>query len=248
MNDPIRKFQQECADEIAQQGKDDELKKLSEVWIRKSGWHKYSYHFTWMGRPIIQLPSDIIEMQELIWRVKPDVIIETGIAHGGGLIFYSSMMELLGNGGKVIGIDIDIRKHNRVEIENHPMYKNITMIEGSSIDEEIFARVKSMIKPGDVVMAALDSYHAHEHVLRELELYSTLVTKGSYLVCMDTITEIIPDAFNGPRPWGKGNNAMTALREFMSTRGGDRRFRIDTDIDDKLLVSDCPNGFLKCIA
>ena len=199
-----------------------------------------------MGRPIIQFPTDIIAMQEIVWKVKPNVIVETGIAHGGSTIFYASMIELLKNNGRVISVDIDIRKHNRVEIERHPLFEHITMIEGSSIDEDIVAQIKSMIKLEDVVLVELDSYHTHEHVLRELELYSPLVTKGSYLILMDTIVNFMESSPQGVRPWNKTNNPMTALDEWLKTEQASR-FEVDASMDNKLLISCAPKGYLRCV-
>jgi cephalosporin hydroxylase len=156
----------------------------------------------------------MIAMQEIIWRVKPDLIIETGIAHGGSLIFYASMLELIGEQGQILGLDIDIREHNRIEIEKHKMFKRITMIEGSSIDEEIAQQVYELAKNKQRVLVVLDSNHTHEHVLKELQLYSSLVTKGSYLVVFDTVVEDMPADFFLDRPWGKGNNPKTAVWKF----------------------------------
>ena len=225
-------------------GLDNDVKELSTEFIRKSALYKYSYNFTWLGRPIIQFPQDIIGMQEIIWQVKPELVIETGIAHGGSLIFYASMLELLGAGGKVLGIDIDIRPHNRVEIEKHPMFKRITMIEGSSIDEAVARQVYNFAKGAKSVLVVLDSNHSHAHVLKELELYSVLVTRGSYLVVFDTIIEDMPEDFFPDHPWGKGNNPKTAVHEFLRTND---RFLIDKDIDNKLLISVAPDGYLRCV-
>lgn len=246
MNDPVKQFEAECIAEIEAQGKDKELKLLSKTWQEKTTPYKYSYHFTWMGRPIIQMPTDIIAMQEIIWKVKPNIIVETGIAHGGSAIFYASMLELLNGNGIVVSVDIDIRKHNREAIEHHPMYNRIHMIEGSSTDDTVVEKVKSYIKPDDCVLVALDSCHSHSHVLRELELYSPLVTEGSYLVCSDTIVEWDDASPQGMRPWGKGDNPMTAVWEWLKTKQG-KRFTIDTGIDDKVLISTNPNGYLRCI-
>jgi cephalosporin hydroxylase len=197
-----------------------------------------------MGRPIIQFPQDILAMQEIIWKVKPDLIIETGIAHGGSLIFYASMLELIGENGQILGIDIDIREHNRVEIEKHSMFKHITMMQGSSIDEEVAQKVYEFAKGKQRVIVVLDSNHTHDHVLKELELYSSLVTNNSYLVVFDTVVEDMPDDFFPDRPWGKGNNPKTAVWEFLKTND---RFQIDKDIEAKLLVTVAPDGYLKCV-
>ncbi|EGK86123.1 cephalosporin hydroxylase [Microcoleus vaginatus PCC 9802] len=221
----------------------DNLQELTNQWFVESCKHKYSYNFSWMGRPIIQFPQDIMAMQEIIWQVKPDLIVETGIAHGGSLIFYASMLELIGE-GQVLGIDVDIRQHNRVEIEQHPMFKRITMIEGSSIDEEIAKQVYDLAKGKSRILLVLDSNHTHDHVLKELELYSPLVTKNSYLVVFDTVVEDMPEDFFPDRPWGKGNNPKTAVWEFLKKN---KRFKVDKDIEAKLLISVAPDGYLKCL-
>jgi cephalosporin hydroxylase len=240
----IEKFKEEVMDNIRKQGKDSAVKGLSNTWIRETARYKYSYNFSWMGRPIIQFPQDIIAMQEIIWRVKPQLIIETGIAHGGSGIFYASMLELLGNDGMVLGIDIDIRPHNRVEIEKHPMSKRIKMIEGSSIDHGIVAQVHAIAKGKSPILVALDSMHTHQHVLEELKAYSPLVTKNSYLVVFDTSVEDMPDDFFQDRPWGKGDNPKTAVWEFLKTND---RFEVDREIEDKLLITVAPDGYLKCV-
>ncbi len=224
--------------------KDSTLQSLSKQWFIHSSRYEYSYHFTWLGRPIIQLPQDMIAIQEIIWQVKPDLIIETGIAHGGSLIFYASMLELLGGDGQVLGIDIDIREHNLVEIEKHPMFKRITMIEGSSIDEEIAKQLYDFAKGKNQILVLLDSMHTHDHVLKEMELYSPLVTKGSYLVVFDTIIEDMPEDFFLDRTWGKGNNPKTAAQEFLKTTD---RFIVDKEIENKLLITVAPDGYLRCI-
>ena len=221
----------------------DNLQELTNQWFVESCKYKYSYNFSWMGRPIIQFPQDIMAMQEIIWQVKPDLIVETGIAHGGSLIFYASMLELIGE-GQVLGIDVDIRQHNRVEIEQHPMFKRITMIEGSSIDEEIAKQVYDLAKGKSRILLVLDSNHTHDHVLKELELYSPLVTKDSYLVVFDTVVEDMPEDFFPDRPWGKGNNPKTAVWEFLKTN---KRFEVDKDIEAKLLITVAPDGYLKCL-
>lgn len=213
-------------------------------WIADVSIYKYSYNFTWLDRPIIQFPQDIIAIQEIIWQIKPDLIIETGIAHGGSLVFSASILELLGGNGQVLGIDIDIREHNRVEIERHPMYKRITMIQGSSIDDSIAQQVYDFARDKKRVLVVLDSNHTHDHVLRELQLYSPLVTKGSYLVVFDTAIEDMPEDFFPDRSWGKGNNPKTAVWEFLKTND---RFEIDKEIQNKLLITVAPDGYLKCI-
>ena len=238
----IEKFKEEVSDNIRALGGDTALQGLSNIWMREA--KRYSYNFRWMGRPIIQLPQDIVALQEIIWSVQPDLIVETGIAHGGSLIFTASMLELLGNDGQVLGIDIDIREHNRIEIEKHPMFKRITMIEGSSIDSGVAKQVHDFAKDKKRILVLLDSSHTHDHVLKEMELYSPLVTKGSYLVVFDTVVEDMPDELSADRPWGKGNNPKTAVWEFMKTND---RFEIDKEIENKLLITVAPDGYLKCI-
>lgn len=166
--DPITKFKNECEQEIAIQGDDKEFQDLSKKWATAAVKHKYSYHFSWFGRPIIQLPTDIVAMQQIIWLSQPDVIIETGIAHGGGLIFYASLLEMMKKDGLVIGVDIDIREHNKKAIEDHPIYKlgKIKMFEGSSVSEDTLSKIKALIKPNSKVLVTLDSCHTHEHVLK----------------------------------------------------------------------------------
>lgn len=229
---------------IARMAADPRLATLSQEWFLQSAEHKYSYNFSWLGRPIIQYPQDIIAAQEIIWRVQPDAIIETGIAHGGSLIFYASMLELLGGDGQVLGIDIDIRAHNRVEIERHPLFKRITMLQGSSIDEQIAQQVYAFARDKQRVLVVLDSNHTHDHVRKELELYARLVTKGSYLIVFDTVVEDMPDHFFPDRPWGRGNNPRTAVQEFLA---GNDRFEVDREIEHKLLLTVAPGGYLKCI-
>jgi cephalosporin hydroxylase len=237
-------FQKECNERIKNNLHDVKLQQSSKTFMENTIRTKYSYNFSWMGRPIIQYPQDIIAMQEIIWNVKPDLIIETGIAHGGSLIFYASMLELLGGKGKVLGIDIDIREHNRREIETHPMFKHITMIEGSSIDDRVIEQVRKFAKGKKRVLVCLDSLHTHDHVLRELEAYTPMVSLGSYCVVFDTIVEDMPDEYSHDRPWGKGNNPKTAVWKFLK---GNDRFVIDKEIENKLLISTCPNGYLKCV-
>ena len=240
----IAKFFNEVANNISNLRNDADIHALSRIWIREIAPYKYAYNFTWMGRPIIQFPQDMLAMQEIIWQIKPDLIIETGVAHGGSLIYYASLLELLGEGGEVLGIDIDIREHNRIEIENHPMSKCITLIQGSSTDDSIAKEVYNFAKKKKSILVILDSNHTHDHVLKEIQIYSPLVTKNSYLVVFDTLVEDMPDRFCIDRPWGKGNNPKTAVWEFMKTND---RFEIDKDIEAKLLITVAPDGYLKCI-
>ena len=242
MLNPIEAFKQERAERVASYAHRQDLREAAKVFNTTSNQEQYSYNFSWMGRPIIQYPQDMVAMQELIWQIKPDLIIETGIAHGGSLIFYASILELIGK-GEVLGIDIDIRDHNRQAIEEHSMYKRIEMIQGSAIDESLVAEVAKRVEGTQTVMVCLDSNHTHEHVLRELELYSPFVTEGSYLVVFDTIVEDLPGSPLA-RPWGKGNNPKTAVWEFLKTTD---KFEIDRQIDNKLLISVAPEGYLKRI-
>lgn len=252
MKDEIQKFNEEVEENITRLEQDSDLKQISEEWFCRSMEDKYSYNFRWMGRPIIQYPQDILAMQEIIWNVQPDLIIETGIAHGGSLIFYASMLELMGKGGHVLGIDIDIREHNRRELEKHPMYKRITMFEGSSIADDMIERVNDFAKNYKRVLVVLDSLHSEEHVFMECIKYSPLVKCGSYLVVMDTCCEMVYRRQSGKenlpewleRPWGLGNNAMTGMKKFLETTD---RFETDRQIDAKLQISCAPNGYLKCI-
>ena len=230
-------------DNIKLMARDKSLSKISKKWFQDSYKYEYSYHFKWLGRPIIQYPQDMVAIQELIWNVKPDLIIETGIAHGGSLIFSASILELIGN-GNVLGIDVDIREHNRIQLEKHKMYKRINIIQGSSVDKKVVEKVYDFAKGSERVMVFLDSNHTHDHVLKELKIYSPLVTKGSYLVVFDTVIEDMPSKFFFKRPWDKGNNPKSAVYEFLKTND---RFKIDNDIQNKLLITVAPDGYLKCI-
>jgi cephalosporin hydroxylase len=221
---------------------DSELNRLAHELFLKSCEYRYSYNFSWMGRPIIQYPQDMIAMQEIIWSLKPDLIIETGIAHGGSLIYYASILELVGGEGQVLGIDIDIREHNRVEIEKHPMIHRIRMIQGSSIDEGVVDQVRAIARDKRRIMVVLDSNHTHAHVLRELQLYSPLVTTGSYLVVFDTVVEDMPDEAFPDRPWGRGDNPKTAVWEFLQSTDS---FEVDRGTENKLLLTVAPGGYLR---
>lgn len=240
---PAETYKEECKKRVELQGENKKLLEVSNQFTDATIRAGYSYNFTWMGRPIIQYPQDMIAMQEIIWEIKPDLIVETGIAHGGSIIYYASILELIGK-GKVLGIDIDIREHNRKEIENHPMSKRIHMIQGSAISEEVIEQVKSFVTGEKVVMVCLDSNHTHAHVLEELELYSPFVTIGSYLVAFDTIVEDLPADLYADRPWSVGDNPKTAVFEFLKVN---KNFEINKAIDNKLLVSVAPDGYLKRI-
>jgi cephalosporin hydroxylase len=254
-----KKFKVECDDEISAMGENKTLAKLTNEWMLSVTKIKYSYHFDFLGRPIIQYPQDMVAMQELIWKVKPDLIIETGIAHGGSLIMSASMLALLDmceaiesgtvldpkkSKRKVLGLDIDIRQHNREAIEAHPMSSRIHMIQGSSIALEVIEQVKAVAKNYQRVLVCLDSNHTHDHVLAELEAYAPLTSLGSYCVVFDTIIEDMPKSMFTDRPWGPGNNPKTAVWEYLKKN---KNFKIDGKIHDKLLLSASPDGFLKRI-
>jgi len=240
MSNPIDQFKQERKERIDGYAKNKALKDAADQFNIVSNKELYSYNFSWMGRPIIQYPQDMVAMQEIIWQLQPDLIIETGIAHGGSLIYYASLMELTGK-GEILGVDIDIRAHNRAEIEKHPMAKRIKMIQGSAIDQGIVDQVKEVAKGKKTVLVTLDSNHTHAHVLEELRLYSPFVTKGSYCVVFDTIVEDMPKGMYD-RPWDQGDNPKTAVWEFLKSNPD---FEIDKSIDNKLLISVAPDGYLK---
>lgn len=262
-------FTKECEMETGIQGCDQAMLQSTLTWMGQANAHKYSYHFEWMGRPIIQYPQDIVGMQELIWQIKPDLIIETGIAHGGSLIFSASQLAQLDlceaievgtmidpktSRRKVLGIDIDIRAHNRTAIEAHPMVSRIQMIEGSSVDPKVIEQVRQIAQGYDRVLVCLDSNHTHAHVLAELEAYAPLVTEGSYCVVFDTIVEDMPKAMFPDRPWGPGDNPKTAVWEYlrlldtegrMGADGTPLQFEIEIAIQNKLLITVAPDGYLR---
>lgn len=244
-------FREECEENAQGASADAELQAKSLDWLVHSCRHKYSYNFTWLGRPIIQYPQDIIAIQELVWTVKPDLIIETGIAHGGSLILNASLLALLdlcegrtGAPRRVLGVDIEIRPHNRTAIEEHPLASRIGLIEGSSISVEVMSLVRVATASAERVLVILDSNHTHEHVLRELELYSPLVSPGSYCVVFDTVVEDMPVDFFPDRPWGAGDNPKTAVHAFLESKEG-RDFVIDRALQNKLLITVAPDGFLQ---
>jgi len=220
---------------------DRDLQALSRVWVREITPHRYAYNFRWMGRPIIQFPQDMIAMQEIIWSVRPDVVIETGVAHGGSLVYYASLLELVGN-GRVIGVDIEIRPHNRAAIESHPMAKRIDLVEGSSTSDAVLKRVRELAAGCNTGVVVLDSNHTHDHVLAELRAYAEFVSVGSYCVVMDTIVEDMPAGFFPERPWTLGNNPKTAVKAFLQD---DTRFEIDPLVPAKLLITVAPDGYVK---
>ena len=244
---PYEQFMQECRDEIAAQGADAALQAATREWIDRANRRKYSYHFEWLGRPIIQYPQDIVAMQELLWTVQPDLVVETGIAHGGSLIFSASMLELNASCGgpadaRVVGIDIAIRAHNRAAIEAHPLARRITMLQGSSVAPEIVAEVQRLAQGRKRVLVALDSNHTHAHVLAELEAYAPLTSVGSYCVVFDTVIDDVPASMFPDRPWGPGDNPKTAVREYLKCHP---EFEIRKDIDHKLMITVAPDGWLK---
>ncbi len=242
MHSKTKEFLEEKKKNIEELGNQSNLKELGLSFLVETHPSKYSYNFTWLGIPIIQFPQDIVALQEIIWEVKPDLIIETGIAHGGSLILSASILELIGGEGSVIGIDIDIRPHNREAIESHQLFKRIELIEGSSISEEVVEKVRDIAQNKKSVLVILDSNHTHDHVLSELQMYSPLVTVGSYCIVFDTVIEDIPEELFHERPWSRGNNSKTAVWEFMREN---KDFEIDKTIEDKLLITVAPDGFLK---
>ncbi len=239
-------FKKRNRDHIKKLGQNKSLKKLSNKWMMESSLLEYSYHFSWLGRPIIQFPQDIIALQEIIWKIKPDLIIETGIARGGSLIFSASILELIGK-GRVLGIDIEIRKENFRKIVKHRLSKRIKMLEGSSIDKDIISQVYKIANKNKKILVILDSNHSHDHVLSELNAYSKLVKKGSYLIVFDTSINDIPKKYSKKLMsgnWSKENNPKTAVREFLRYNN---RFNVDKEIENKLLITVAPDGYLKCI-
>jgi cephalosporin hydroxylase len=256
----LEKFALEVEENINSLSKDSLLQALSQMWLRDVAKHKWSYNFRWLGRPAIQLPNDAWAMQELIWELKPDLVIESGIAHGGSLICYASMLALLDIADavnsnclfdplktkrKVLGLDIDIRPHNRKAIEEHPMRPWIQMIEGSSISTEVVSQVHYIAKNYNRILVSLDSNHTHDHVLEELRAYAPLVTKGSYCVVFDTILEDMPAEQCVNRPWKPGNSPKTAIWEYLKSHP---EFEIDKRIQHKLLITVAPDGYLKRVA
>lgn len=253
-------FKRECEREIALQGANTRLAAVTRDWFNLANAGKYSYHFEWLGRPVIQYPQDMAVVQELVWNVKPDLIIETGIAHGGSLILSASMLALLdicdgiesgrvfdprSSKRKVLGIDIDIRSHNRRAIETHPMATRIQMIEGSSVAPEVIAQVRAVAGRHRRILVFLDSNHTHDHVLAELNIYAPLTTVGSYCVVFDTVIEDMQSGEFSDRPWGPGNSPKTAVQEYLSSHP---EFEIDTAIQNKLLITVAPDGYLKRVS
>jgi len=220
---------------------DPESARIRRDWTRHAARHGYSYNFSWLGVPIIQYPEDIVIIQELLWRSQPDLVIETGIAHGGSLLLSASILRLLEGEREVVGIDVDIRPHARSTLSTHPLASAISTIEGNSIAPEILERVGEIAKRHDRVLVILDSNHTGDHVASELALYSDLVSVGSYLAVMDTIIEDLPAEASDDRPWGRGNNPWTAVQAFLRS---DARFELARDVNDRLLGSSAPGGYL----
>ena len=255
----VTDFSKEVEDRISKNKSNAQLIDSANAFMLASTQPQYSYNFSFLGRPVIQYPQDMVAMQELIWRVKPDLIIETGIAHGGSLIMSAAMLSLLDlcyaieagmpmdpslSRRKVLGIDIDIRSHNRTAIEAHPMASRIQMIEGSSIAPDVVDQVRLVASEYRRVLVCLDSNHTHDHVLAELQAYASLTSVGSYCVVFDTIVEDLPSSMYPNRPWGPGNNPKTAVREFLKDHS---EFQVDDDLEKKLLITVAPEGFLKRI-
>jgi cephalosporin hydroxylase len=249
--DPLKKFRLESIRRAKSYKSNEALKKASRVFFEQIGVGKadYVYNFFWLGVPIIQIPQDLQAFQEIIWEVKPDLIIETGIAWGGSLMFSASMLVILEaceeiQRGDVIGIDIDIRSHNKKAISNHPLSKKITMLEGSSVDKKIVQKVAKFAENKKKVLVCLDSNHTHGHVLAELRAYAPMVSVGSYCIVGDTVIEDAPNEMLSNRPWDKGDNPKTAVRQFLEE---DKNFKIDKNIESKLLITGSPDGYLKKI-
>ena len=253
----IDNFTNERIENISEMSKNENINKMGLNFLRESAVFNYSYNFDWLSRPIIQYPQDIVATQEIIWKVKPDLIIETGIARGGSLVLSASILALLDYSDaletgslldpklptrKVIGIDIDIREHNLKALDEHPMRNRMELIEGSSIDSDIVKKVHVLSKDYQCILVFLDSNHTHDHVLSELHAYAELVTKGSYCVVFDSVIEDMADDSSGDRPWGTGNNPKTAVWEFLKNNNN---FEIDKEIENKLLITVAPDGYLK---
>lgn len=254
---------------IADMAEDVDLKEMTALWLRQAIRHNYAQNFSWLGRPVIQVPQDIYALQELIWQVKPDLVLETGIAHGGSLVLSASLLALIDyceaveqgtvldprrSRRKVVGVDIDIRPHNRAGIEAHPLNHLIRTIQGSSVDPEVVDQVKALCQGHRKILVCLDSNHTHDHVLAELEAYAPLTSSGSYCIVWDTGVEDLPEGFCKDRPWDKGNNPKTAVWEYLrriqeegrlAADGGKLAFETDRDIENKLQITAAPEGFLK---
>jgi cephalosporin hydroxylase len=247
---PLEQFRKEALERAASYQNNKSLQESWKEFLLQINKAKYAYNFFWLGVPILQAPQDLQALQEIIWESKPNLIIETGIAWGGSLIFSASMLAILEvcgaiENGEVIGIDIDIRSHNKEAILAHPLSKKITMFEGSSIDDKIIKKVREFAKNKERVMVCLDSNHTHEHVLAELRAYAPLVNVGGYCMVGDTGVEDLPEGTTNDRPWGKGSNPKTAVWEFLKENND---FVIDKTIDSKLIITGSPDGYLKRVS
>lgn len=244
-NDPVAEFFEERRVDIEKMGQDEELRALSLEWMVKADKYKYTYNYTWMGRPIIKFPSDIVAQQEIMWRTRPDLIIETGIAHGGSIAFSASMQQMMGiENAEVVAVDIDIREHNRKEIESHPMFPHITMYEGDSTSNELVEKVRKHTDEKKSVMVILDSNHTEDHVYRELVRYADFVTPGNYLLLPDTFIEFFPKGYYDNRPWDVGDNPHSAMKRFVAERDD---YRIDKAMTNKLMICEGIEGYLQRI-
>ena len=226
------------------QSQDKDLREVARDFIIRSDKYGYGYQWTWLGLPIIQMPQDIVLTQEIIWECKPDVIIETGVAWGGSVVLYASILQLIGK-GEVVAVDLNLMDHVTAQIMAYPFSHRIHLYNGSSTDPDIVARIKAHIEPGQSVMVLLDSNHTHDHVLAELKLYAPLITKGQFLVVSDTVVEDIPAQGHRPRPWGPGNNPKTALRAFLDQH---QSFEVDPYINGKPLLTYCPGAYCRRVA
>jgi cephalosporin hydroxylase len=241
--DDRREFTEQTRDDAIRMTDDEALSELALSTIAMSDLYRYSYLWTWLGVPVIQMPEDIVALQQIIWAMRPQVVIETGFARGGSALLYSSILELVGE-GLVISVDIDVRPHNRQAVEAHPLGHRVRIVEGSSTARETVSRVRGLVPPDARVMAVLDSNHTHSHVLQELHVYGSFVTKGQFLVVSDTVVEDIPRQAHRPREWGPGNSPRTAVNEFLATSD---RFIADRDANAKLLISSSKGGYLRCV-
>ena len=260
---PLEQYRRDMEERVATYRGNPELQAASRGFFEQIGIGKanYVYNFTWLGVPIVQIPQDLQAMQEIIWQAKPDLIIETGVAWGGSLMFSASMLAILEacgeiESGRVLGIDIEIRPHNRQAITSHPLGRKITLLEGSSVDPAIVGQVRAIAAGHQRVLVCLDSNHTHDHVLAELEAYGPMVSPGSYCMVGDTIIEDAPAGMVSQRPWGKGNSPKSALWEYLrrlaeegrqDIHGQPLRFEIDRFIEDKILLTGSPDGYLRRI-
>lgn len=225
------------------QSRDAALKQIALDFIIQSDRYNYAYQWTWLGLPILQMPQDVMALQEMIWANRPDVIIETGIAWGGSVALYASLLQLIGN-GRVVGVDLNLMDHVATRVMSYPFSGRIRLHKGSSIDPSVVTAIKASIEPGESVMVLLDSNHTHDHVLQELRIYAPLVSKGQYLVVSDTYVEDVPTQVHRPRAWGPGNNPRTALHAYLKETD---RFEVDIALENKLLLSFMPGGLLRCV-